>query len=61
VTLANVALTLAGFTLLYTVLGVIDVILMYRAAGRGLPAGEEERPPEQPGGPAQPAAQELVY
>jgi cytochrome d ubiquinol oxidase subunit I len=61
VSLANVALTLGGFTLLYTVLGVIDVALMFRAARRGLGMGEEERPPDQPGGPTQPAAEELVY
>jgi cytochrome bd-type quinol oxidase subunit 1 len=61
VSLANVALTLGGFTLLYTVLGVIDVALMFRAARRGLGTGEEERPPDQPGGPTQPAAEELVY
>ncbi len=61
VSTADVAVTLGGFVLLYTVLGVIDVILMYQSARRGLGASEEERPSGQPGGPEQPAAEELVY
>jgi cytochrome bd ubiquinol oxidase subunit I len=63
VSTADVALTLAGFTLLYTVLGVIDGGLMI-LAGRGGLGPDEERPPSQPGPPGQPeapAAQELVY
>ena len=36
------AITLGGFVLLYTVLGVIDIVLMYLAARRGL--GPEEQP-----------------
>ncbi|HEV2937316.1 MAG TPA: cytochrome ubiquinol oxidase subunit I [Streptosporangiaceae bacterium] len=58
VSTADVAITLAGFVLLYTVLGVIDVVLMYRAARRGLDQGEERRPPGPRG---EPAATELVY
>jgi cytochrome bd ubiquinol oxidase subunit I len=60
VSTADVAVTLAGFTLLYTVLGVIDVVLMARAAGRGL--GEGERPAGPPAGAAgEMTAEELVY
>jgi len=51
-----VALTFGGFVLLYTVLGIIDVGLMYRAARRGL-GGAEERP----SGPPREEAEELVY
>jgi cytochrome bd ubiquinol oxidase subunit I len=58
VSTADVAITLAGFVLLYTVLGVIDVVLMYRAARRGLDHGEQRRPPGPRG---EPAATELVY
>ena len=53
VSVTDVALTLGGFILLYTVLGVIDVILMARAARRGL-GDEEERGAGQP-------AEELIY
>ncbi len=60
VSVTDVAITLGGFVLLYTVLGVIDVILMYLAARRGL-AAEEQRPPGQPGTPGRPPAEELVY
>jgi hypothetical protein len=56
-----VAITLGGFVLLYTVLGVIDVVLMYLAARRGLDTGDEQRPPGRPGAPGEPAVQELVY
>jgi cytochrome bd-type quinol oxidase subunit 1 len=56
-----VAFTLAGFVLIYTVLGIIDVVLMYMAARRGLGPGEEDHPPGQPGAPGEPAAQEFVY
>jgi cytochrome bd-type quinol oxidase subunit 1 len=38
---------------------VIDVVLMYLAARRGLGAGEG--PPGQPGAPGEQTAQELVY
>jgi cytochrome bd ubiquinol oxidase subunit I len=58
VSATDVALTLAGFTLLYTVLGIIDVVLMARAAGGGLTAGEGEPPAGAPPGSG---AQELVY
>jgi cytochrome bd ubiquinol oxidase subunit I len=54
VSTADVAITLGGFVLLYTVLGVIDVILMVRAARHGLGPDEEPAVPEQ-----QPA--ELIY
>jgi cytochrome d ubiquinol oxidase subunit I len=59
VSTADVALSLAGFTLLYTVLGVIDVALMILAGRGGLgPDEEEQQPPRQPDAPA---AQELIY
>jgi cytochrome d ubiquinol oxidase subunit I len=62
VSTADVALTLAGFTLLYTVLGIIDVALMARAAGGGLDESEGEHPAGPPSGAAgEPAAEELVY
>jgi cytochrome d ubiquinol oxidase subunit I len=61
VSTADVAVTLGGFVLLYTVLGVVDVALMYLSARRGLGTGEEERPSGQPGGSDDPAAEELVY
>jgi cytochrome d ubiquinol oxidase subunit I len=48
---ASVAFTLGGFALLYTVLGIVDVMLVVRLAHR--PLHDEEKPP-----PAQPA---LVY
>jgi cytochrome bd ubiquinol oxidase subunit I len=58
VSTADVAITLTGFVLLYTVLGIVDVILMYRAARGGLdPDGE----PLPPGQPDKPAGTELVY
>ena len=43
VSTTDVALTLGGFVLLYTVLGVIDVVLMVRAARRGLGPDDERR------------------
>src|ERR1700735_1750332 len=58
VSTADVAITLGGFVVLYTVLGVIDVVLMVRAARRGLGPDEEPPPPGQPG---EPTAPELVY
>jgi cytochrome bd ubiquinol oxidase subunit I len=58
VSTADVAVTLGGFVLLYTVLGVIDVVLMFRAARGGLGDAGEPRPPGQPG---EPTATELVY
>ena len=58
VSATDVAVTLGGFVLLYTVLGVIDVALMVRAARRGLGTGEEQRPAGPPG---QAEAAELVY
>jgi cytochrome bd ubiquinol oxidase subunit I len=54
VSTADVAITLGGFVLLYTVLGVIDVILMVRAARHGL------GPDEEPAAPGQEPA-ELIY
>ena len=58
VSTADVAVTLGGLVLLYTVLGVIDVVLMFRAARGGLGDAGEPRPPGQPG---EPTATELVY
>jgi cytochrome bd ubiquinol oxidase subunit I len=58
VSTADVAFTLGGFVLLYTVLGVIDVVLMFRAARDGLGDADEPRPPAQPD---EPTATELVY
>jgi cytochrome d ubiquinol oxidase subunit I len=59
VSTAYVAVTLGGFVLLYTVLGIIDIVLMARSAGHDLDAGEGAQTP--PGAEGQPAAQELVY
>jgi len=59
VSVADVAFTLGGFVLLYTVLGVIDVILMYRSARRGL--SEDPHPPDRPGAPGEAPAEELIY
>jgi cytochrome d ubiquinol oxidase subunit I len=61
VSTTDVALTLGGFVLLYTVLGVIDVVLMFLAARRGLGTEDEQRPAGRPGVPGEPAAQELIY
>jgi cytochrome bd-type quinol oxidase subunit 1 len=47
---ADVAVSLGGFTLIYTVLGVIDVVLMARAARHGLDSGEGARPSGAPEG-----------
>ena len=58
VSTADVAITLGGFVLLYTVLGVIDVVLMVRAARRGLGTGQGPPPPDVP---AQPPTTELIY
>ena len=58
VSTADVAVTLGGLVLLYNVLGVIDVVLMFRAARGGLGDAGEPRPPGQPG---EPTATELVY
>jgi cytochrome d ubiquinol oxidase subunit I len=41
-TTADVATTLVGFVTLYTVLGAVDAVLMFRAARRGLPELEPE-------------------
>ena len=57
VSATDVALTFGGFVLLYTVLGTIDVGLMYLAARRGLGTGAEE----PPSGPPREGAEELVY
>jgi cytochrome bd-type quinol oxidase subunit 1 len=53
----DVAVTFGGFVLLYTVLGVIDLALMYLSARRGLGTGADEGPPGQ----ARESAGELVY
>jgi cytochrome d ubiquinol oxidase subunit I len=58
VSTADVALTLGGFTLLYTVLGVIDAALMARAARLELGPGDGEDPQ---GAAGQPAGGTLVY
>jgi len=52
VSLGSVVLTLAGFTALYTVLGVIDVILMKKAAAGPLAPIEPSAPPGPGGGEA---------
>ena len=57
VSATDVALTFGGFVLLYTVLGIIDAVLMYQAARRGLGTGAEE----PPAGPPRDGAEELVY
>ena len=60
VSLADVAFTLGGFVLLYTVLGVIDVVLMYLSARRGL-SDEEPGTPQGPGASGEARAGELIY
>jgi cytochrome d ubiquinol oxidase subunit I len=57
VSATDVALTFGGFVLLYTVLGIIDVGLMYLTARRGLGTGVHE----PPSGPPHEEAEELVY
>jgi cytochrome bd ubiquinol oxidase subunit I len=57
VSATDVAVTFGGFVLLYTVLGIIDVALMYQAARRGLGTGAEG----PPSGPPREGAEELVY
>jgi len=57
VSATDVALTFGGFVLLYTVLGIIDVGLMYLTAQRGLGTGAEG----PPSGPPHEEAEELVY
>ena len=58
VSVTDVAITFGGFVLLYTVLGVIDLVLMFRAARRGLTPTDEEAPPEHRD---ESAAGELIY
>jgi cytochrome bd ubiquinol oxidase subunit I len=61
VSATDVAITLGGFVFLYTLLGVIDFVLMVRMARRGLaPAGEAGPPTGQPPGRGA-GTQELVY
>jgi cytochrome d ubiquinol oxidase subunit I len=57
VSATDVALTFGGFVLLYTVLGIIDVRLMYLTARRGFGTGVHE----PPSGPPHEEAEELVY
>ena len=57
--MADVAFTFGGFVLLYTVLGVIDVILMYLSARHGL--SEDPHPPGGPAAPGEAPAEELIY
>lgn len=52
-TTADVLTTLVGFVALYTLLGVVDAVLMFRAARRGLPQPDEPT--------STPAVPELVY
>jgi cytochrome bd ubiquinol oxidase subunit I len=59
VSVTDVALSLGGFTLLYTVLGVTDVVLMGRTARAGLDAGGAGGQ-GVPGGD-QPTTEELIY
>lgn len=59
VSVADVALSLGGFTLLYTVLGVTDVVLMARTARAGLEAGEAGG--QGVPGDGQPTTEELIY
>ena len=63
VSVADVALSLGGFTLVYTLLGVIDIVLMARAAGHGLDSGAGARPSgaPRPGATGEGAESELVY
>lgn len=71
VVLSSVALTLAGFTVLYTVLGVIDVVLMKKAASQPLeptgttgpsgPLGSGEGGEGAPGEEWQEEVPSLVY
>jgi cytochrome bd ubiquinol oxidase subunit I len=61
VSVADVAFTFGGFVLLYTVLGVIDVLLMYRSARPGLGPEEEAGRAEGPGAPGEAPAEELIY
>ena len=59
---ADVALSFGGFVLVYTVLGVIDVMLMARAARRGLADSDADHPAGPPPGlPGDQEATELVY
>jgi cytochrome bd ubiquinol oxidase subunit I len=62
VSTTDVAITLGGFTFLYTLLGIIDVVLMARAARGQLGGGEGDRPTgPEPEAPRELAADELVY
>jgi cytochrome bd ubiquinol oxidase subunit I len=58
----DVAVTLGGFVFLYTVLGIIDFLLMVRTARRGLPPAEAPgRPGGQPPDRGAEISHELVY
>jgi cytochrome d ubiquinol oxidase subunit I len=58
VSVTDVALTFGGFVLLYTVLGIIDVLLMFRSARRGLAGTDKEVPS---GHRDESAAGEFIY
>jgi cytochrome bd-type quinol oxidase subunit 1 len=62
VSTTDVAITLGGFTFLYMLLGIIDVVLMARAARGQLGGGAGDRPAgPEPGAPRELAADELIY
>jgi hypothetical protein len=49
------------FVLLYTVLGIIDGLLMTRTARHGLGPRDEDRPPQQEQGQGDETSHDLVY
>jgi cytochrome d ubiquinol oxidase subunit I len=61
VSATDVAITLGLFVLLYTVLGIIDGLLMTRTARHGLGPRDEDRPPQQEQGQGGETSHDLVY